>query len=91
MSPPLSISQRLFYSQHLTHPVQFYDEVTHYCRGQGESLADVLSKQNGEEMPYKTEPQGEAVAFAGDRNGGYYTLSESRGASRTPLFYYPRL
>ena len=64
--------------------------MTHYCRNQGESLASVLSGQNGREMPYVTERQGEAVAFAGDRNGGYYTLSESGGSSRTPLYYYER-
>lgn len=70
--------------------MKFYDEVTHYCRNPGESLASVLSGKEGKEVPYRTEPQGEAVAFAGDRNGGYYTLSESTGASRIPLYYYSR-
>ena len=70
--------------------MKFYDEVVFYCRNPGESLASVLSGDKGEEVPYETEPQGEGVAFAGDRNGGYYTLSESKGSSRIPLYYYAR-
>jgi len=70
--------------------MKFYDEVVFYCRNPGESLASVLSGDKGEEVPYETEPRGEGVAFAGDRNGGYYTLSESAGSSTIPLYYYAR-
>lgn len=69
--------------------IKTYGSVYYFCRGEGETVADVLSR-NGARQPYIEEPQGEGVCFANDRDGGFYTLSESRGKSTTPLYYYAR-
>lgn len=71
--------------------IKYYEEVVYYCRSLGESLAAVLSNRNrGRGQPYREEPLGEAITFANDRDFGYYTLSESSGASTIPLYYYSR-
>ncbi len=40
-------------------------------------------------LPYKSEPQGEAIAWAAD-GGGYFTLSEERENEAAKLYFYPR-
>jgi len=69
--------------------IKTYGSVYYFCRDQGASLVGVLER-TGSQQPYAKEPQGEAVCFANDRNGGFYTLSESTGRSTTPLYYYSR-
>ena len=67
-----------------------YTSVYHFCRGTGEALEDVLSWEFGEILPYEAEEQGESVAFAPNKNDGYYTLSESSGERWVPLYHYRR-
>ena len=65
--------------------VKTYTNLYYYQRQTGESLASAIQK-NFTILPYKIEPQGEAVTFA-NNNSGIYTLSEKGfGNSVNPLF-----
>lgn len=69
--------------------IRTYTNVYYYKRKTGQSLPDALQLQSGRTLPYRLEPQGEAVCF--DRDGkGYYTLSERFNAPAVSLFYYAR-
>jgi hypothetical protein len=69
--------------------IRTYTNVYYYKRKAGQSLPDALQLQSGRPLPYRLEPQGEAVCF--DRDGkGYYTLSERFNAPAVSLFYYAR-
>ena len=72
--------------------VKHYSTILYYCREPGEEIGHVLSKRNGVKVPYKREIKGESVAFAAQRELGYYTLSESGGAvSEVPIYRYNRI
>ena len=62
------------------------------CREPEEDLGMVLSTRQGIKVPYKREIRGESVAFAAQRELGYYTLSESGGkVGAVPLYRYNRV
>jgi hypothetical protein len=68
--------------------VKIYPALYYYQRQQGQTIAQAL--QNSYiSLPYKMEPQGEAVTFAQD-NSGYFTLSEKGLATSVNLYFYPR-
>ena len=72
--------------------VKSYTSVSYYCRGPGESLANVLIERIGTRLPYDEEPQGEAIAFGeGSPPGHYFTLSESIKGENVPLYRHGRL
>ena len=72
--------------------VKHYASILYYCREPGEDLGMVLSSREGIKVPYKREYRGESVAFAAQRELGYYTLSESGGKGRdVPLYRYNRV
>ena len=72
--------------------VKHYASILYYCREPGEDLGKVLSTREGIKVPYKRETRGESVAFAAQRELGYYTLSESGGKGRdVPLYRYNRV
>lgn len=66
-----------------TYPALFY-----YKKSDGETIAQALQK-NYTILPYKFEPQGEAIGFAND-NSGFYTLSEKGFGSSVNLYFYKR-
>lgn len=69
--------------------VRTYTEVRYWKRDNGQSIADALQRGNSRSLPYRVEPQGEAVCF--DRTAtGYFTLSERANASSVNLYYYAR-
>ena len=66
-----------------------YTNVYYWTRQNNELLADALQKREARMLPYRLEPQGEAICF--DReNKGYYTLSERYNATSVSLFYYAK-
>lgn len=66
-----------------------YSGLYYYSQKNGEALESMLQQQPVN-VPYKIEPQGEAVTFAND-NSGFFTLSE-KGFSNAAvnLYFYPR-
>ncbi|MFC5269635.1 hypothetical protein [Adhaeribacter terreus] len=66
-----------------------YSGLNYYKQQAGEPLESFLQQQPVD-IPYKVEPQGEAVTFAGN-NSGFFTLSE-KGFINAPvnLYFYPR-
>lgn len=65
-----------------------YSEIRYWKRN-GRSIADTLLSSS-RVIPYKPEPQGEAIAFA--KNGsGFFTLSEKRNGVEPVLYYYKRM
>mmetsp|Transcript_35178 Transcript_35178/g.77025 ORF Transcript_35178/g.77025 Transcript_35178/m.77025 type:complete len:387 (+) Transcript_35178:208-1368(+) len=72
--------------------VKHYSTILYYCREPDEEIGHVLSTRHGVKVPYKREIKGESVAFAAQRELGYYTLSESGGAvSEVPIYRYNRI
>jgi hypothetical protein len=69
--------------------VRTYSALFYWKRKAGESIADVLQNGTSRQLPYRLEPQGEAVCFDKD-NKGYFTISEKASASSVNLFYYAR-
>lgn len=69
--------------------IKNYWAVYYWEREEGESLAEVFARKPVQ-LPYKPEPQGEAIGFSasGDR---YYTLSESRFRIKPVLYQYHNL
>lgn len=69
--------------------IKNYWAVYYWERKEGESLMEALSRKPYL-LPYKPEPQGEAIGFSanGDR---YYTLSESRFRIKPVLYQYLKL
>lgn len=69
--------------------IKNYWAVYYWERKEGETLAEAL-KRKPVQLPYKPEPQGEAIGFSasGDR---YYTLSESRFRIKPVLYQYLNL
>lgn len=66
-----------------------YAGVFHWVRTNGQSVADALQRTTARDLPYRVEPQGEAVCFDRD-NKGYFTLSEKASAPNVTLNYYAR-
>lgn len=66
-----------------------YTNVYYYKRKEGQSVPDALQLQEGRPLPYRLEPQGEAVCFNKEANG-FYTLSEKATAGAVSLYYYAR-
>lgn len=64
-----------------------YTNIYYYKRKDGQSLPDAIQLQEGRTLPYRLEPQGEAVCF--DREAkGFYTLSERFNTPAVSLYYY---
>ena len=68
--------------------VKTYPALNYFVRAAGESIEKSLQKAPVN-LPYRLEPQGEAVAFAAD-NSGFYTLSEKAYGPTVNLFFYKR-
>jgi hypothetical protein len=69
--------------------VRTYTQISYWKRDSGQSIADALQYGNSRLLPYRFEPQGEAVCF--DKDGkGYFTISERASASSVNLYYYAR-
>jgi len=68
--------------------IKTYPALFHYKRNDGETIAQALQKSYTT-LPYKLEPQGEAISFAND-NSGFYTLSEKGFGSSVNLYFYKR-
>ena len=68
--------------------VKTYTNLYYSQRLAGESLVSAFQK-DFTILPYKIEPQGEAVTFA-NNNSGIYTLSEKGFANSVNLYFYPR-
>ena len=72
--------------------VKHYSSILYYCREPEEDLGMILSTREGIKVPYKREIRGESVAFAAQRELGYFTLSESGGkVGAVPLYRYNRV
>ena len=80
--------------------VKFYDSIHYFCMGTRQymnpvnawrDVVDVLQNNDGISVPYREEPQGEAVCFGPNFGAGLYTLSEARGAAQFPLIRHARL
>jgi hypothetical protein len=69
--------------------VRTYTAISYWKRNAGQTIADALQNGNSRQLPYRVEPQGEAVCF--DKDGkGYFTISEKAAASSVNLYYYAR-
>lgn len=69
--------------------VRTYTEIAYWKRNAGQSIADALQNGTRRSLPYRQEPQGEAICF--DKDGkGYFTISERANASSVNLYYYAR-
>jgi hypothetical protein len=68
--------------------IKNYTNVFYWRKGKNESILEVLQKKPAN-LPYTTEPQGEAIAFDG-QGKGYYTLSEENDHKKPNLMFYRR-
>ncbi|CCH52047.1 putative lipoprotein [Fibrisoma limi BUZ 3] len=66
-----------------------YTQIVYWKRQDGQSIADAMQKQSARTLPYRQEPQGEAICFGRDGRG-YFTISEKAGASSVNLYYYAK-
>lgn len=70
--------------------IKNYDKIFYWKRTSEKSLIELL-KKDPVEIPYKPEPQGEAICF-GYNNSGFYTISETRITQPlAQLKFYKRL
>ncbi|RYF68431.1 MAG: PE-PGRS family protein [Cytophagaceae bacterium] len=66
-----------------------YTNVFYWSRKSGQTVADAMQLTAARDLPYRLEPQGEAICF--DReNKGYFTLSEKVNGVNPTLNYYLR-
>ncbi len=65
-----------------------YSKAYHWRRQSGESIWATLQNQ-GVEVPYVQEPQGEAICWKSNAMG-YYTVSEEAAGVPAHLYFYPR-
>ena len=56
--------------------------------GADETLKDFIARKP-KVLPYKREPQGEAITFKSD-GSGFYTISELQSGERSFLRFYKR-
>ena len=69
--------------------VRTYAQIFYWKRDAGQSIADALQNGNFRTLPYRYEPQGEAICF--EKEGkGYFTISERNNAATINLYYYAR-
>lgn len=68
--------------------VKTYFSIQRYGRKGNEELSVALSRAP-QSIPYKVEPQGEAIGFAADQSG-FYTVSEKGFAASVVLYFYPK-
>lgn len=66
-----------------------YTGVYYFSRSSGQPFADALQRQTAMTLPYRLEPQGEAVCFDA-ANKGYFTLSELATAASVNLYRYTK-
>ena len=64
-----------------------YLQIFYFQRTAGQTVSEALDHFPSF-LPYKEEPQGEAVCFAQDESG-YYTISEAPDHRPTKLYFYP--
>jgi hypothetical protein len=68
--------------------IKTYTNLFYYKRNSNEAPSEVL-KKSYIQLPYKIEPQGEAVCFS--NNGtGFFTLSEKGFSNEVNLYFYKR-
>src|SRR5690606_29355526 len=68
--------------------IKNYTQIYYWRRTGDETIEETL-KKDPVNLPYTTEPQGEAITF--DRDGkGYYTLSEENNNKKPFLLFYAR-
>ena len=65
-----------------------YDHI-YYWKGSRKNTIGEILKTEPTKLPYKPEPQGEAIAWARDRSG-FFTVSENVTGKRSYLFFYRR-
>lgn len=68
--------------------VKTYTGLNLYSIGNGETIPQAILRTS-KAIPYKIEPQGEAVTYMND-NSGFFTLSEKGFSSGVNLYYYKR-
>jgi len=68
--------------------IKTYTALNYWVRATGMSTADMLKKESVQ-LPYLTEPQGEAVTFKNDGTG-FFTISEKGLALTVSLYWYRR-
>ena len=69
--------------------VRTYTAISYWKRNADQTIADALQNGSSRQLPYRQEPQGEAICF--DKDGkGYFTISEKANASSVNLYYYGR-
>lgn len=69
--------------------IRTYTNIFYWSRKSGQSVADAMQLTASRDLPYRLEPQGEAICF--DReNKGYFTLSEKANGVNPTLNYYLR-
>lgn len=61
----------------------------YYWKSDGNKSVLELLKEKPLDVPYETEPQGEAITWLHD-NSGFYTLSEKNIGKKTYLYFYRR-
>ena len=66
-----------------------YEHVLYWSRADTTLTLPTLLLQPADTLPYRIEPQGEAIGFAAD-GSGYYTLSEQNFGADIYLYFYPR-
>ena len=65
-----------------------YQNIYYWKKTADESI-EALLKTPPQRLPYKPEPQGEAIAWSQDSNG-FYTLSEASGITAAKMYFYKR-
>lgn len=68
--------------------IKNYTGIFYYTKTAGANIEQAL-QQSYKTLPYKMEPQGEAITFAAD-NSGFFTLSEKGFSSNVNLYFYRR-
>jgi hypothetical protein len=68
--------------------IKTYGSIFSYKLSDNESIEDAL-KRSYLILPYRVEPQGEAICFAAD-NSGYYTINEKALSGSVQLSFYKR-
>lgn len=66
-----------------------YTNIFHWNRKSGQSVANAMRTTTSTDLPYRFEPQGEAICF-NHENKGYFTLSEKANNMIPTLNYYLR-
>lgn len=69
--------------------IRTYTNIFYWSRKSGQSVADAMQLTASRDLPYRLEPQGEAICFDRD-NKGYFTLSEKANGVNPTLNYYLR-